>query len=112
MLPAWKLALLDDALPKYTAAIQACKNSDDTTEAIATTKDFLKLVSDIVIQNVLALKPVDSLPPTASHGVVEYSEVSNEPEEVPKVSIEPGHEAKQVVEEIEEVLQKEKLFNM
>ena len=56
---AWKLALLDDALPKYTAAIQACKNADDTTEAQAPTRAFLKHISDIVFPTELNPTPGD-----------------------------------------------------
>ena len=46
--PAWKLALLDDALPKFTAAIQACQHSDDTSEVKAPARTFIKLVQEIV----------------------------------------------------------------
>jgi len=56
---AWKLALLNDALPKYTAAIQACKNHYDTSEAKAPTRAFLKLVEDIVFPNSVAYSNAD-----------------------------------------------------
>ena len=46
--PAWKLALLDDALPKFTAVIQACQHSDDTSEIKAPARTFIKLVREIV----------------------------------------------------------------
>jgi hypothetical protein len=46
--PAWKLALLEDALPKFTAAIQACQHTDDTSEIKEPAKIFIKLVQEIV----------------------------------------------------------------
>ncbi len=46
--PTWKLALLNDALPKFTAAIQACQHSDDTSEAKAPARTFIKIVQEIV----------------------------------------------------------------
>ena len=46
--PAWKLALLEDALPKFTAAIQACQHSDDTSEVKAPARTFIKLLQEIV----------------------------------------------------------------
>ena len=42
--PAWKLALLNDALPKFTATVQACQNTDDTEEIKAPTRAFIKLL--------------------------------------------------------------------
>jgi hypothetical protein len=56
--PAWKLTLLDDALPKFTAAVQACQNSDDTTEIKAPARSFIKLIQDVVF--------VDGTPQKAS----------------------------------------------
>jgi hypothetical protein len=49
--PAWKLALLDDAIPKFTAAVQACQNSDDTTEIKEPARTFIKLIQDVVFTN-------------------------------------------------------------
>jgi hypothetical protein len=46
--PVWKLALLNDALPKFTAAIQACQNSDDTTEIKEPARTFIKLIQDVI----------------------------------------------------------------
>jgi hypothetical protein len=47
--PAWKLALLDDAIPKFTAAVQACKNVDDTTEIQAPARNFIRLLQEIML---------------------------------------------------------------
>ena len=47
--PAWKLALLDDAIPKFTAALQACKNVDDTTEIQTPARNFIRLLQEIML---------------------------------------------------------------
>ena len=57
--PAWKLALLDDALPKFTAAIQACQHRDDTTEIKAPARTFIKLVQEIVFPGETQSTPED-----------------------------------------------------
>ena len=46
--PAWKLALLDDAIPKFIAAIQASQNTDDTNEVKTPARTFIKLIQDII----------------------------------------------------------------
>lgn len=45
---AWKLALLDEALPKFTSAIQACENTEDTSEIQEPARDLIKLIQDLV----------------------------------------------------------------
>ncbi len=47
--PAWKLTLLDDAIPKFTAAVQACKNADDTTELQIPARNFIRLLQEIML---------------------------------------------------------------
>jgi hypothetical protein len=46
--PAWKFYLLNDALPKFTAAVTACADKDDTSEIKAPTKKFLSSVYNLV----------------------------------------------------------------
>jgi hypothetical protein len=45
--PAWKLTLLFD-LAKFTAAVQACQNSDDTSEIKVPARALIKLIQEVV----------------------------------------------------------------
>ena len=47
--PAWKTTLLNEVIPKFTAAIQsASSNTDDTTELQQPARELIKVVQDIV----------------------------------------------------------------
>ena len=49
--PAWKFYLINDALPKFTAAVSACADTEDTSEIKATARMFIRTVHDLVFPN-------------------------------------------------------------
>jgi len=90
--PAWKLALLKDALPKFTTAIEACKNSEDTSEAKAHSRVFLKQLQEIIFPNEPMLLAAES------------QDTRNKDEKNSEILI------NKVIKELKEVLEQEKVY--
>ncbi len=46
--PTWKFYLLNEALPKFIAAVTACADTEDKSEIKATARIFIKTVHDLL----------------------------------------------------------------
>jgi hypothetical protein len=48
--PAWKLELLNEALPKFTAAIESCANTEDTTEMKDPARNLITVIQTLIFK--------------------------------------------------------------